>query len=292
MLGRDNNLIISKIDAEIALEPSIKGRIDVGIWQGKIRLSGVVHTLEEKQLAEDIARQISEFEAVESDITIETDGVPTEVDLAKLIRTVLATDPSLAGRVGAKRISKGVVILGGNVDSRAMEERVLEIVSEIKGIKRAISHLKIGLGKDTRDVTITNAVELALHEDKDVHAEFIGAPCKDRVVTLKGWVPSPRQKEKAERIASGVFGVRGVKNLLAVGTIPSSEDEVLEKKIWSALGKKGHLNLIDVKITVIDGIAFLDGLVDNVEQRDAIGQIARTIPAIKEVNNNLVVASR
>lgn len=292
MLGRDNNLIISKIDAEIALEPSIKGRIDVGIRQGKIRLSGVVHTLEEKQLAEDIARQISEFEAVESDIAIETDGVPTEIDLAKRVRTVLATDPSLASRVGAKRISKGVVILGGNVDSRAMEERALEIVSDIKGIKRAISHLKIGLGKDTQDVTITNAVELALHEDKEVHAEFIGAPCKDGVITLKGWVPSPRQKEKVERIASGVFGVRGVKNLLEVGTIPSSEDEVLEKKIWSALDKKGHLNLINVKISVVDGIVFLDGLVDNVKQRDAIGQIAQTIPKIKEVNNNLVVASR
>jgi osmotically-inducible protein OsmY len=66
------------------------------------------------------------------------------------------------------------------------------------------------------DDTITDQVRLKLTSDYDVKGGAIQVDVKDGVVTISGSVEMPKQREKAEKLARKVKGVKNVVNKLEI----------------------------------------------------------------------------
>ena len=66
------------------------------------------------------------------------------------------------------------------------------------------------------DDSITDQVRMRLAGDAEVKGGGIGVDVKDGVVTLSGKVPYDKVRQKAERLAKHVKGVKSVVNQLVV----------------------------------------------------------------------------
>ena len=78
----------------------------------------------------------------------------------------------------------------------------------------------VGLAaKDPRpmtDDTITDQVRLKLTSDPDVKGGALQVDVKQGVVTLSGAVEMPKQRDKAEKLARKVKGVKSVVNKIEI----------------------------------------------------------------------------
>jgi len=117
--------------------------------------------------------------------------------------------------------------------------------------------------KDSPDAWLTAKVKLALLTTKDVPGMAIKVDTMHDVVTLHGKVATKAEKERAEDVAKGIDGVKGVKNLVQV--VPEARKEIVEKaddQIKDVLEKKleADKGLGDVKVKAVDkGVVILSG---------------------------------
>ena len=79
-----------------------------------------------------------------------------------------------------------------------------------------------------KNAAITGRIKTALLSDKGMHAAKINVDTVDGVVTLKGEVPTEKEKARAEVIAMKTPGVTSVINELVVS--PSQAGEASPKK--------------------------------------------------------------
>ena len=64
------------------------------------------------------------------------------------------------------------------------------------------------------DVSRERTILSAINDDPGINGQNIGISCVNGVVTLRGTVQSQLERQLAEKIASGVEGVKSVNNLL------------------------------------------------------------------------------
>ncbi|HEY6482613.1 MAG TPA: BON domain-containing protein [Steroidobacteraceae bacterium] len=84
-----------------------------------------------------------------------------------------------------------------------------------------------GMGKSSSDAAIKSQVEAALHGDKALLARHINVSVKEGVVRLGGFVGREEDIKLAKNDASGVAGVKNVKNEMTLkrGSSDSSTSE-------------------------------------------------------------------
>ena len=123
--------------------------------------------------------------------------------------------------------------------------------------------------------------------------DSIKAEAKDGVVMLTGTVAEETHKTLAQAIAENLVGVTRVDNRLAVtgdATAGNSDAWICRKVI---LALQFHSDLITTKtnVEVKDGVVTLTGEVAGLAQRSLAAEYAADIEGVKEVRNELVVAS-
>lgn len=64
-------------------------------------------------------------------------------------------------------------------------------------------------------------------------------------------------------------------------------DDRLEEEVRDRLVEELGVDPVDVAVSVTGGIVMLDGLVDELEARDALEQLALDVPGIRAVENRL-----
>jgi hyperosmotically inducible protein len=99
------------------------------------------------------------------------------------------------------------------------------MISKICTVLLAVLALQaLGVAKDpppVTDDTITDQVRIKLASDPVVKGGALQVEVKQGVVTLSGAVEQDKQKDKAEKIARKVKGVKQVVNNLEIKTHPA-----------------------------------------------------------------------
>lgn len=147
-------------------------------------------------------------------------------------------------------------------------------------LTRAIASAGVALGlvlslsgaaqaADRPDSWVTLKTKLALMTTDGVDTWDLNVDTAKGVVTLHGKVASDAAKKKAETVASGIEGVKTVKNLLQVVPKQNREavedaDDVVKKNVEKALEADAALADIDVA-SVNKGVVLLRGTVDTLE---------------------------
>jgi osmotically-inducible protein OsmY len=111
------------------------------------------------------------------------------------------------------------------------------------------------------------------------------------VVYLTGTVEDGQEKAAAEDDARTVQGVMEVKNDLDVAPHVTRTDDEIETELRRDLERNIRTRPGQIKVSVRDGIVYLDGTVDTVIQRWISEDMARGIPGAVDVINHLSIAS-
>jgi hyperosmotically inducible protein len=116
--------------------------IKATITNGVVYLQGIVDVLSEKEKAEKLVQQVEGVETIENALTISTDGAVDDGDVHFEVSEELRINPLVPENVGCK-VTKGEVLVLGEVSSQKEADAVIEAASSARGVKEVKSRLKI-----------------------------------------------------------------------------------------------------------------------------------------------------
>jgi osmotically-inducible protein OsmY len=259
--------------------------IRIDTHNGEVTLYGLVDVLAEKWRAAEIVSKLPGVRAVDNSLTVAMDRPVDDKEIVSLVRERLAADPRVDLHRIAVRVEKGVVWMEGDAGTIAEAEAAKEQAAGVMGVKEVIINIKIGAGEFARDdATLANAVETAFSRSPRVSPRNIKTLIDSGIVTLEGTVDTADQIEEAVRMASQVPGVRKVIARLNARHGVTSEDAHLTNALRKLLGQQG---LGSVRGFVVNGTAFLDGVVGTPDKKHRAEELAGQIPGIRGINNGI-----
>ena len=115
----------------------------------------------------------------------------------------------------------------------------------------------------------------------------------DGVVTLTGTVKEESHKSLAKETVASLPGVKSVDNQLVFkGEQPAeNSDGWLSMQVKGALLYNRNVSAVKTQVFVNDGVVTLKGEADNQAQKDLTGEYAKDIKGIKDVKNEMTLAS-
>ena len=143
--------------------------------------------------------------------------------------------------------------------------------------------------KQISDVDITSAVETALFKDHAVPADNIDVNTDKGVVTYTGTVNTILAKDRAEKIAESIVGVRAVVNRINVEPGVSCSDAKLKKDVDNALLLDPATDSYEITPKVSQGVVTLTGKVDSWQEKELSTAVAKGVRCVKDVRNDLIV---
>lgn len=140
--------------------------------------------------------------------------------LTTKVKTALIADPVTKARQINVETYRGVVQLGGFVDTADEKAQATKVASSVGGVKEVRNDLRVSspqsTGQAVDDATLTSSVKAKLIEDSTTKAYHINVETQKGVVQLTGFVNSNEEKARAAELARNVNGVVEVKNDLEI----------------------------------------------------------------------------
>lgn len=142
------------------------------------------------------------------------------------------------------------------------------------------------------DAWITAKTKIALFADSRVAGWDVDVSTRNGVVDLNGKVESAGGRSTAEQIARGIDGVTDVRNNLQVVLATDrprveARDDDLERRVEAELGRDRELRSVDAEVN--DGVVRLTGEVDSLAQSALASEMARRVPGVRAVTNEIMV---
>ncbi len=196
-----------------------KSDIGVNVSDGKVVLTGAVHTCSDRSRAEDDAYSITGVNFVDNRLAVSYPSAgeaPGDDEIASHIRSALQWSPHIdPGEVDVS-VEEGTVILTGRVDSLWQKSMAGSIADNIRGVLNIRNMLKVEPARAVPDEEIARQVLRALQNNALVDTSLINVYVKGGVVTLSGTVNNHHALRAAEEIAGITAGVRDVNNYLVI----------------------------------------------------------------------------
>jgi osmotically-inducible protein OsmY len=219
-------------------------------------------------------------------------GVYTDEEVRQMVVDELYWD----GRVDAANIQVKVhklrVTLTGTVSTYAALGAAEEDARAVAGVENVENRLVV---RQPAHALVPADQELAarlmdtLRWQAQIDAADVRVAVEEGRVTLQGTVPAYRQKVKAQAVASGLLGVIGVTNELAVVPARKYEDRRIAEAIKAALDRNIYIDAEMVNVRVSDGVVTLAGDVPDRRAYRAAENAARYTPGVVDVINDLTI---
>jgi osmotically-inducible protein OsmY len=228
----------SKSDAEIKqaikeaflYDPRIsRYKLTISVENGIVTLSGQVHNLKAKKVAEQDARNTAGVWLVKNHLKVGPDIGPSTLpkpnvnaELAKKIRLALVRNQYTHQHEISVTVNNYLVMLDGIVNSNLEKEKAEEVASVVKGVAAVTNNLRVNRNWTPKDDwEIKKDIEDELWWSPFVDEEGISVAVTDGLATLAGVVDTLRERRVAtENAYEG--GAKQVRNLLKVRYGPDS----------------------------------------------------------------------
>lgn len=297
-------------------------QINVDTILGRVTLHGKVSSADEKAKAETIAHKIDGVQDVRNLLQVVAPQHEKTVQLSDdalkpRIEQALQADPSLkSSAISVQSVNQGVVLLAGTAKTLSAHLRAVEVASSVPGVRRVASEIQSpdtladaeiwldrtppsagsesGTLDAASDIWITSATKMRLLTDSQTPALDINVDTSDGVVTLFGIVSSQQAKAAAEADARKVSGVKRVQNELQVvasskqAAMKVSDDE-LKRAVKKAFDTP---EFKDITVDVKNGVVRLTGTIPTGARRLEAAVLARSIPGVRSVEDDLRVISK
>jgi len=205
------------VEQELRWEPSVRAeQIGVSVKGGVVELDGHVESYYEKWGAECAAMRVSNAKAVASEIRVElpSSASRTDEDIARTAMNHLEWNYSVPNTVKVQ-VTDGSVTLKGTTEWQYQREEAERAVRSLTGVKWICNEITVTPKVGAVDVKIN--IENALKRTAETDAKHITVETADGKVTLRGYVRSWADREKAEHAAWAAPGVTRVEDLITIG---------------------------------------------------------------------------
>lgn len=222
-----------------------------------------------------------------------------------------ATGPADLTGLGL-RLSKGRLVIDGEMPSVAAKRQVLERAAAVSGNAVVVDRLRVApvrrmADAELRDELLKALLDepafsiLAIREKARGRTALVRTPCKcsgiieyearDGVAILNGAVPGLGHKRLAGVIAWRVPGTRDVVNGIAVTPAEEDSDDAILDAVRLALEKDGQLDPLQLRVSVSDRVVTLAGHVSSRDARDRAERSAWYVDGVSDVVNRISVRS-
>ena len=140
--------------------------------------------------------------------------------------------------------------------------------------------------EEMSDLEITNAIEFEMKVQAGVPVNEIDVNTINGIVTLTGDVDNILAKERANKIAKMVKGVRGTVNNIDV-LQGSKTDAQIKNDIEKALLTDPATESYEIFTSVLDGHATLSGEVESWQEKNLAAKVAKSVQGVTNVENNI-----
>ena len=152
--------------------------------------------------------------------------------------------------------------------------------------KSAAKDAKAGIS----DSWLTAKTKIALFADERVKGRQVSVETVNATVTLRGKVDSDEAKAAAASVAKAVEGVNSVKNDLQVvppgdRKMTDASDKDITQQVEGRLAKDAQLKKVDVRAD--GGAVILTGAVPGIGASARASELAREVPGVRSVKNEL-----
>ena len=152
------------------------------------------------------------------------------------------------------------------------------------------------VGTQVDDAVITSSVKAALLGDPSIKSLDFQVDTRKGTVQLSGFVDDQRQIDQSMMLASGVPGVANVENGLTVKSAPATlgsgsgiDDTTVTTRVKAALLEDPGIKSLDISVVTSHGEVQLTGFVGKKAQILAAENIARAVPGVSGIKNELML---
>jgi osmotically-inducible protein OsmY len=144
------------------------------------------------------------------------------------------------------------------------------------------------------DSWLTAKTKIALFADERVKGRQVSVETVNATVTLRGKVDSDEAKAAAASVAKAVEGVKSVRNDLQVvppgdRKMADASDKDITQQVEGRLAKDAQLKKVDVRAD--GGAVILTGRVPSIGASARASELAREVPGVRSVKNELTYDS-
>jgi len=267
---------------------------------GVVTLTGTVDSWPERELAETVVKGVRGVTEVNNSIVVHVDENRSDRDIKADIERTLRWDTLVDQALIGVAVDDGKIRLSGTVGSAA-EWRRARLLAWTAGVN-TVDASDLVVAKWTRDPAlrenkyifrtedeIAEALDRALALDPRVDVEKVDTSVLADVVILRGRVDNLRSKQAAAEDARNTVGVFDVVNRLRVAPKERIADAELADTVGDALRRDPYVERFEIVVTVIDGTAYLNGLVDSYFEKARADLAAGNVKGVVAVVNNLDV---
>jgi len=201
----------------------------------------------------------------------------------------LGFEPSVnAAHIGVAA-KDGVIALTGRVGSFEQKLAAERAARQARGVKAVAQEIEVRLPSDKKcaDDEIAERAVKILSWDPTLPPNRIYVRVDHGLVMLRGSVEMPFQVEEAERQVRKLSGVVGVINQIRVRPRQVPIDSA--QRIEAALHRSAKIGTRNIGVRCEYSKVILTGTVNNWHQREAADRIARSVPGVNVVENQLVL---
>ena len=199
---------------ELQADPRVDAaNVDASVARGRVTLMGVVASMFERQSAERIARSVTGVSRVDNQLevaAIERNDDEVRAD----VQFNLSSDSLLKGETLTVMVSKGAVILSGEVKGHAAKFHAGRLAARVRGVQSITNDVKVAWDSTTNDDAVRVKIEERLKSNgiTQANAMRIRVSVREGHVTLSGSVSRSSELNEAVRIAKLTDGARSVTN--------------------------------------------------------------------------------
>jgi osmotically-inducible protein OsmY len=185
--------------------------VGVDVENGVVTLTGTVSSWGKRLAAQDAAHRVAGVLDVANDIEV---GVPgnakrSDPEIAQAVREALQWDVLVPDERIRSTVSKGEVVLEGEVPFLRQSEDAANSIRNLTGVKSVINRIKV-VPPSITPPDLRHAIRAALERQADREADRIELDIDDGRVTVSGVVHSWREREAVLGAVKGTAGVRAV----------------------------------------------------------------------------------
>ena len=162
---------------------------------------------------------------------------------------------------------------------------------------RMAQETKSELNDTLSDTWITSKTKIALFADDRIKGRQVHVETQNGTVMLRGKVDSDASRAAAVEVTKGIDGVKSVKNELQV--VPPSDtkavdadDKQITRSVVDRFNREPDLRNAKIDATVNAGVVTLTGEVKSISTSARASEVARGVPGVRSVKNDLTFGSR
>lgn len=195
--GEVDRSLAEAVQARLHVTDGIGDSISAEVRDGVVRVRGHVASLWQKHRVRNLLEHVPGVTGI---VDREVEVRPpqrSDDDLQRHVQELVACAPGIEPGTVSVSVQDGHVELAGNVGSRGRMQRLVEMISNVEGVRAVHNHVVVHHTGAKRSANLARALEggvRALHPDADVHVSVFGS-----VAVLTGTVPVLALRSEIER---------------------------------------------------------------------------------------------